>query len=177
MAVNPAVKNFLAERACWDGNAKTKSRGLPRGGSLPFECGEKLPGEGAASFAAFCAFRDYGPDRNIKRAVEKFEADESKRGRRYRVWRLWSNQFQWFKRASEYDVYPGKLKQAERRKTIEAREEAYREVTVFKRTMNREQITKQGCGLQAPRFSLFASLLFVLCYLFFVIWPGFGLAA
>jgi hypothetical protein len=96
---------------------------------LPFECWEKLPGESAASFAAFCAFRDYGPDRNIKRAVEKLETDETKRGKRYRVWRLWSTEFQWFKRAVDYDVYVDKLKQAERRKTIEAREEAYRQVT------------------------------------------------
>jgi hypothetical protein len=42
---------------------------------------------------------------------------------------LCSTQFQWFKRAADYDVYPDKLKQAERRKTIEQREEAYREVT------------------------------------------------
>jgi hypothetical protein len=37
--------------------------------------------------------------------------------------------FQWFKRAEDYDLYLDRLKLAERRKTIETREEAYREVT------------------------------------------------
>jgi hypothetical protein len=96
---------------------------------LPFECWEKLAKESAVSFAAFCVFRDYGSDRNIKRAVETVESDNAKQLKKYRIWRNWSNQFQWFKRASDYDVYLDKLKQAERRKTIERREEAYREVT------------------------------------------------
>jgi hypothetical protein len=96
---------------------------------LSFECWEKLSKESAASFAAFCVFRDYGSDRNIKRAVEVAESDKTKQIKKYRLWRLWSTQFQWFKRAADYDVYLDKLKQAERRKTIEQREEAYREVT------------------------------------------------
>jgi hypothetical protein len=96
---------------------------------LPLECWEKLAKESAASFAAFCVFRDYGSDRNIKRAVETVENDNAKQVKKCRIWRNWSNQFQWFKRASAYDVYIDKLKQAERRKTIEQREEAYREVT------------------------------------------------
>jgi hypothetical protein len=37
---------------------------------LPFECWEKLAEESAAAFAAFCVFRDFGGERNIKRAVE-----------------------------------------------------------------------------------------------------------
>jgi hypothetical protein len=96
---------------------------------LSFECWEKLSKESAAAYAAFCVFRDYGSDRNIKRAVQSVESDNAKQLKKYRIWRNWSNQFQWFKRAVDYDVYPGKLKQAERRKTIEQREEAYREVT------------------------------------------------
>jgi hypothetical protein len=100
-----------------------------RAGMLPFECWEKLAGESAAAYAAFCVFRDFGPERNIKRAAIAAEADVSKQAKKYRMWRNWSTQFQWAKRAGEYDVYIDKLKQTERRKTIEAREEAYREVT------------------------------------------------
>jgi phage terminase large subunit-like protein len=96
---------------------------------LPFESWEKLPKESAAAFAAFCVFRDYGCERNIKKAVLSAESDEAKQSKKYRVWRLWSTQYQWFKRAADYDVYSDKLKQTERRKTIEQREEAYREVT------------------------------------------------
>jgi hypothetical protein len=96
---------------------------------LYFNCWEKLPKESSAAFAAFCVFRDYGSERNIKRAVEVSESDNGKQLKKYRIWRNWSNQFQWFKRAADYDVYLDKLKQAERRKTIEQREEAYREVT------------------------------------------------
>jgi hypothetical protein len=96
---------------------------------LSFESWEKLPDESAAAFAAFCVFRDYGCERNIKKAVAASESETSKQSKKYRVWRLWSMRFQWFKRAADYDVYVDRLKQAERRKTIEQREEAYREVT------------------------------------------------
>ena len=96
---------------------------------LPFESWERLAGESSAAFAAFCAFRDVGPDRNIRKAVESVEKDEAVQAKRYRVWRNWSNQFRWRERAAEYDGYTEKLKQAEMRKTIEAQGEQHRRVT------------------------------------------------
>ncbi|MDR2796184.1 MAG: hypothetical protein LBB47_05680 [Spirochaetaceae bacterium] len=96
---------------------------------LPFDSWEKLDEESAGAYAAFCLFRDYGPDRNIKKVLAANESDVVKRGKRYRLWLGWSMKYRWFKRAADYDVYLGKLKQTERRKTIEAREAAYREVT------------------------------------------------
>jgi hypothetical protein len=102
---------------------------------LPFESWERLAGESGAAYAAFCAYRDYGPCRNIRKAAEaecKKQHGESDRNRiekRYRMWRLWSMQFKWVKRAEDYDLYLDRLKQAELRKTIEARGEAHREVT------------------------------------------------
>jgi hypothetical protein len=96
---------------------------------LPFESWERLAGESAAAFAAFCAFRDCGPERNIRKAVESVEKDEAVRGRRYRVWRNWCCQFKWRERAADYDGYLEKLKQAEMRKTIEAQGEKQRAVT------------------------------------------------
>jgi hypothetical protein len=100
-----------------------------RGAVMPFESWERLPGESGAAYYAFCAFRDYGPERNIRKAVETVEADEINRGKKYRVWRNWCSQFRWRERAAEYDRYTEKLKQIELRKTIEAQGEKHRAVT------------------------------------------------
>ena len=96
---------------------------------LPFESWERLPGESAAAFGAFCSFRDYGAERNIRKAVDSTEKDESVRVKRYRVWRNWCSQFRWRERAADYDNYTEKLKAAEIRKTIEAQGEMHRKVT------------------------------------------------
>jgi hypothetical protein len=117
---------------------------------LPYESWERLPGESGKAYAAFSAFRDYGPNRNIRKAVESYEKDEVKREKRYRVWRNWSTQFRWRERALDYDRYTEKLKQTEHRKTIEAQGEMHRVVTgkmlevVSKKldTMNPDDLTQ-----------------------------------
>ena len=96
---------------------------------LPFESWERLQGESGAAYAAFCTFRDFGLERNIRKAVDSVEEDEAKREKRYRVWRNWSTAYRWRERAEEYDRYMEKLKQAEQRKTIEAQGEVHREIT------------------------------------------------
>jgi hypothetical protein len=96
---------------------------------LPFESWERLPGETGAAYAAFCVFRDYGADRNIRKAVEGYEKDGAKRDKRYRVWRNWCTHYRWKERAADYDRYTEQLKQTEMRKTIEAQGEKHREVT------------------------------------------------
>ena len=96
---------------------------------LPFESWERLTGESSKAFAAFCSFRDFGPDRNIRKAVDGYEKDEGKREKRYRVWRNWCTQFRWKERAADFDRYLEKLKQEELRKTIEAQGEMHRAVT------------------------------------------------
>lgn len=96
---------------------------------LPFESWERLPAESNSAFAAFCVFRDFGADRNIKRALATLGYDERKQRRTYNVWRNWSTLFQWSRRAGDYDLYLDRLKRAERAKSIEAREGAYRSVT------------------------------------------------
>ncbi|MCL2381203.1 MAG: hypothetical protein FWC64_06365 [Treponema sp.] len=98
-------------------------------GLLPFESWERLTGESSLAFAAFCAFRDFGAERNIRKAVDSVEKDESVRAKRYRVWRNWSTAFRWRERTADYDRYTEKLKQAEFRKTIEAQGEQHRRVT------------------------------------------------
>jgi hypothetical protein len=96
---------------------------------LPFESWERLTGESGAAYAAFCAYRDYGPDRNIRKAAEAAEKDKGQRGKCYRMWRNWAAQFRWRERAADYDRYLERLKQTEKRKTIEAQEEMHRAVT------------------------------------------------
>ena len=102
---------------------------------LPFESWERLPGESGGAYSAFCTYRDFGADRNIRKAVEAAypagtaESDCMKRDKRYRVWRNWSTAFRWRERAADYDRYTEKLKQTEYRKTIEAQGEKHREVT------------------------------------------------
>jgi hypothetical protein len=87
---------------------------------LPFESWERLDKESSAAFAAFCAYRDYGPERSIRKAVTAAIPDTTKAAKRYRVWRLWSMQFKWLQRAADYDRYLDRLKLAETRKAIES---------------------------------------------------------
>jgi hypothetical protein len=96
---------------------------------LPFESWERLQGETSSAFAAFCAFRDFGAERNIRKAVEAIEIDEGLKAKRYRMWRNWAVQYRWRERAADFDKYIEKLKQTELRKTIEAQGEKHRAVT------------------------------------------------
>ena len=96
---------------------------------MPFESWERLPSESGAAHSAFCAYRDFGPERNIRKAVDAAEPYSGKRDKRYRVWRNWSTAFRWRERAADYDRYTEKLKQAELRKTIEAQGELHRAAT------------------------------------------------
>ena len=99
------------------------------GGLLPYESWEKLNGETAGAFAAFRAYRDYGPERNVRKAVDGAETDEAARAKRYRVWRRWAVVYRWRERAGDFDRYTEKLRLAEMRKTIEAQGERHRQVT------------------------------------------------
>jgi len=117
---------------------------------LPFESWERLPGETGAAFAAFCAFRDFGAERNIRKAVDSVEADGAVRAKKYKVWRNWAARFRWKERAADFDKYLERLKQSELRKTIEAQGEVQRKVTgkmlevVSKKldTMNPDELTQ-----------------------------------
>ena len=97
--------------------------------SLTYESWERQKGETSLAFSAFCSFRDYGPERNIKKALLRVEQDEAGANRKYRTWRNWAVLYHWNKRAADYDRYTEKLKQTEIRKTIEAQGEMHRAVT------------------------------------------------
>jgi hypothetical protein len=101
-----------------------------KAGILPFESWERLSAESAGAFAAFCVYRDFGSDRNIRKAVvQGTGGGDSRIEKRYRVWRNWAAQFRWRERAADYDQYIDGLKQTEKRKTIEAQGEAHRMIT------------------------------------------------
>jgi hypothetical protein len=106
-----------------------KTIGEAKAEVLPFESWERLAGESGAAWAAFCSYRDYGPERNIRKAAEAARVGTDKSEKRYRMWRAWAARFRWRERAADYDLYLDRLKQTERRKTIEAREEVYRAAT------------------------------------------------
>jgi hypothetical protein len=108
-----------------------------RAEALPFESWERLAGETAAAFGAFCAFRDFGAERTVPKAVnERYgkteggdPADPAFLLKKCRMWRNWAAQFKWRERAADYDSYVDKLKQAEKRKAIEAQGEVHRMIT------------------------------------------------
>jgi len=124
---------------------------------LPYESWEQLTGESSAAFSAFCVYRDFGAERNIKKTVDSSqlrsgEKDEKPRAKKYKSWLSWSTQFRWRERALDYDRYIEKLKQSEHRKTIEAQGEKHRAVTgkmldvVSKKldTMNPDDLTQSA---------------------------------
>ncbi|GHT91333.1 hypothetical protein FACS1894140_1730 [Spirochaetia bacterium] len=111
-------------------------------GVLPFESWEPLAGESTAAYGAFCVYRDYGPERNIRKAVlgtldkddgESGGAQNTSQGghyrRRYQIWRARAMQYKWRERAADYDRYLDRMKQAEIRKTIEEQGKTHREIT------------------------------------------------
>lgn len=96
---------------------------------LPYESWERLEQETSAAYSAFCSYRDYGGERTIKKAVEAEYPDLPSIDKKYRLWRAWSQQHKWLKRAEDYDLYIDRLKQGELRKAIEEQGKVHRMVT------------------------------------------------
>jgi len=113
---NMAIEQVRPEKACV--------------GILPYESWEQLQCETSRAYAAFCAYRDYGLDRNIRKTVESVEKDVAMQAGKYCRWRKWACKYHWRERAADYDRYNEKLEQAEQRKTIEFTREKFRKVIV-----------------------------------------------
>lgn len=86
---------------------------------------DRLENEGAKAFVAFCAYRDMGPDRSIAKAYRALSGRQSS-VRPPRRWAYWSSDFEWKRRAEEYDLHLELKARAERESQHSAELEAYR---------------------------------------------------
>lgn len=77
------------------------------------EIWERQPGESSKAYAAFCIYRDMGPDRSIEKVYEK----RSRRGPLSRL-KNWSVKHNWVERAKAYDDYLERKKREEKEKAI-----------------------------------------------------------
>jgi hypothetical protein len=59
---------------------------------------ERMEGESAKAFAAFCRFRDLGPDRTLRKVAEKLRKSEQ-------LMQRWGKKFNWHGRAVDFDEY------------------------------------------------------------------------
>ena len=110
------------------------------------ESWERQKGETSLAFAAFSVYRNYGPERNIKKALRSIEQDEAVVSRRYRTWRFWATRYHWLKRAEEYDTYLDRIQLAERYKLIEERGKAHLQTSgkILAVVDNRVDTMRQG---------------------------------
>jgi len=72
----------------------------------------RQPRETGAAFFAFCLYRDYGGDRNIRKVVEANELPS----RRISIFRAWSKRYQWNRRVTDYDNHLDANRREERKK-------------------------------------------------------------
>ena len=76
-------------------------RGRRKTQAIDFEvtAWDRQPEETGKAYTAFCAYRDMGRDRSLKKTVEQLG---------YKGWepiRTWSSKFEWVERCSQYDAY------------------------------------------------------------------------
>jgi len=77
------------------------------------EIWDRLPNESTKAYAAFCVYRDLGPERSLDKAGQKLDKPRS------RKWLgEWSAKYKWVERAEAYDDYIEKLKRKEREEAI-----------------------------------------------------------
>lgn len=77
------------------------------------ELWERQKGESSKAYAAFCVYRDLGPDRSIEKARQTMPKTRPK------SWLVcWSTKYNWVARAAAYDDYLDRKKRLEREKAI-----------------------------------------------------------
>jgi len=77
------------------------------------ELWERQPGESTKAYAAFCAYRDLGPERSIEKAGQMLDKPRSKK------WLgEWSSKYHWVERARAYDDYIEMKKRVEHEQAI-----------------------------------------------------------
>ena len=78
------------------------------------EIWERQPDEGSKAYAAFCVYRDLGPERSLDKALSK--ANKKPTNRRH--WSRWMEKYRWYERAQAYDDYIEKKKREGNEKAI-----------------------------------------------------------
>lgn len=99
---------------------------------------ERQPEESAKAYEAFCLYRDMGAGRSVDAAWRSFQEKQGanrgqiggKIGRAPTGWWRWSSEYQWVRRAEEWDAEQDRQKREEARQTRIAEVEAYRQRVV-----------------------------------------------
>jgi len=77
------------------------------------ELWERQPGEGSKAYAAFCVYRDLGPERSLEKVRQNLDKP------RTRKWLGdWSVKYNWVERAQAYDDYIERKKREKNEKEI-----------------------------------------------------------
>ena len=78
------------------------------------EIWERQKNESSKAYAAFCVYRDLGPERSLDKALS--EANKKPTNRRH--WSRWMEKYRWYERAQAYDDYIERKKRKEKEKAI-----------------------------------------------------------
>jgi hypothetical protein len=78
------------------------------------EIWERQKDESSKAYAAFCVYRDLGPERSLDKALS--EANKKPTNRRH--WSRWMEKYRWYERAQAYDDYIEKKMRKENEKKI-----------------------------------------------------------
>lgn len=93
------------------------------------EIWERQQGETTKAYAAFCVYRDLGPDRSLEKVRKEYE----KNGKKISVKFLgrWSAKYNWVERARAYDDYLDYKKREEQEKAIRDMAERHAKVAML----------------------------------------------
>lgn len=78
---------------------------------------ERMPGESARAYAAFCIYRDLGPQRSIAAVAERLPGVRAPR-RAKRPLERWSSRWNWVERARAWDEEQERLARQEKARAV-----------------------------------------------------------
>lgn len=102
---------------------------------------DKRKGEPNRAYAAFCVYRDLGPDRSVDKAHALLKGGRIAAGRAQGQWWEWSSDFEWVSRAIAFDEHKDqiRLREFEARFKQQARDQADFAFDEFRRLVRRVQ--------------------------------------
>lgn len=105
------------------------------GGSMDGPIWERLPGESAKAYEAFCIYRDLPPhERSLKAVAEKLGGKRSGKSRALRPLERWSSRYRWVERAAAWDEEQDRQARAAQLEAIkEMRERHAREAMMLQK--------------------------------------------